>query len=381
MIATRKLVAAIKVLMSIVLSPFLWFLYFISTFIPRNEKTIVFGTHLKMPSGNIYAFFKHCCESDKMSNYNKIWIAKNKNELLFLKSKNLPVEYKYSINGVFNCLKSRYYCYSSYPSDISFSLSGCAKMINLWHGTPLKKIERDIEVGTYSIRYKYDYLFKLIQPWAFIRPDKLIASSEYEIDCFKTAFDVKETCFVKTFPPRLLDLVNEPHKQGITRQILYAPTFRDSGKSISTFLEWDKLNKFCLDNKIVFLIKTHPSDNTLRNEFNYSNIKIIDNHKNIYDLLSDVDLIVTDYSSIFFDAIYLKENFIFYWPDFDDYQCECRGFYCDPSKVFFSQSALNFNELLKLIVTKNDKKIFGVNKYMAFPMDNDYPVNFFLENV
>jgi len=65
------------------------------------------------------------------------------------------------------------------------------------------------------------------------------------------------------------------------------------------------------------------------------------------------DMLITDYSSVFFDYASLKRPMIFYMYDFDDYKDEIRGFYIDieelPGKI-----TKNENDLIKAIKEVED---------------------------
>ena len=116
---------------------------------------------------------------------------------------------KYSLEGIYYSLKAGSYVYSGFPSDISYWLSGGAKYINVWHGTPVKKIERDVSTGYYSIRNRYAWLYNLAAPYYLSKPAALLASSPYEEKCFRTAFGVNDHSLVRAFPPRLEELLHQ----------------------------------------------------------------------------------------------------------------------------------------------------------------------------
>ena len=49
----------------------------------------------------------------------------------------------------------------------------------------------------------------------------------------------------------------------------------------------------------------------------------------IYDVLAFVDVLITDYSSIYFDYLLLNRPIVFYVPDLERYK-ETRGFLLEP---------------------------------------------------
>ncbi|MCP1647231.1 CDP-glycerol glycerophosphotransferase family protein [Pseudomonas nitroreducens] len=360
-----------------ILSP----VYFLSGLVSRDPKKIVFGCHLKHPAGNIFSFYKHCLEAN--DGKKMLWIAANEETYQKLKEENLPTLRKNSIHGIHACLTAQFFCYSSYISDINFTLSRNAKPINLWHGTPLKKIEADIKTGIYSIRYKHPKTFTLIQPWIFVRPYKVLVSSDYESNCFKTAFKITDTQLYRSFPPRLIGLTPKTKQDENNKKILLAPTFRDgSNTKYENLVNLEKINNYCRKNKITITIKAHPSDKSFDNLNleNLSNINISDKLTNIYTLLPKADLVITDYSSIFFDCHYLSIPFILHWPDLEFYTKNCREFYFSPETDLFESITNNDDDLIKKISesfkTHNTSKL---NFFKQYELAEDYPLGIFRE--
>ena len=77
----------------------------------------------------------------------KIFISDNKVLVDEIVGQGYQAYTKLSPKGIWYSLRSGAYIYSGFPSDINFWLSSGAKYINVWHGTPIKKIERDVTTG------------------------------------------------------------------------------------------------------------------------------------------------------------------------------------------------------------------------------------------
>ena len=58
-------------------------------------------------------------------------------------------------------------------------------------------------------------------------------------------------------------------------------------------------------------------------------MKICEERMLPYDFLNVVDVLITDYSSIYFDYLLLNRPIIFHMPDLEEYQKK-RGFILDP---------------------------------------------------
>ncbi|WXL27258.1 CDP-glycerol glycerophosphotransferase family protein [Ectopseudomonas mendocina] len=344
----RTFSAISKLFYSVVLVLLLYPIFIVSGFFIRNRKKVVFGCHLSKPAGNIFYYYKHCIEQNS-GQYQLVWVASNKESYDFIASKGYPVVYKYSFAGIFWCLTAGYYCYSSYVSDISYFLSKGVRGVNVWHGTPLKKIEFDIDTGIYSLRYKYKWIFKIIQPWIYFRPYKVFVSSRYEEKCFKTAFCISADEMYKTYPPRLMDFERVSMADGY-KHILIAPTFRDGAVlEYERLVDFVRLNEFARDNDVVFHVKAHPSDVSLMSlDFSkFDNIHQVDRLVDVYSVVQMMDAVITDYSSIFFDCGYVGVPFFLHCPDVDFYNSNCRGFYFDAKNTLSSVYSEDLDNLLE----------------------------------
>lgn len=140
--------------------------------------------------------------------------------------------------------------------------------------------------------------------------------------------------------------------------ILYAPTFRGKGIKSAYFnniLDLDKLvNK--IDNEYIILFKNHPF---VKQKTKFKSKRIIDisNEDNIDYILPFTNLIITDYSSIIFDAALLLKPVIFYVPDLEEYKVN-RGFYYEFEEYNFGQITYTIDELvcaIKNIKIDNEK--------------------------
>ena len=68
----------------------------------------------------------------------------------------------------------------------------------------------------------------------------------------------------------------------------------------------------------------------MQTENKYSNIIVIDKYEDVYDSLKDTDILVSDYSSMVFEALYLSKPVVLFCPDYETYKKNSREFYIDP---------------------------------------------------
>ena len=130
------------------------------------------------------------------------------------------------------------------------------------------------------------------------------------------------------------------------KTILYAPTFRDTNRfNRKTPIEWGQLNNLLKENNTTFLIKLHRHDYSIVIKENYSNIRVLDNESDMYPLFAKVDLLITDYSSIFFDFLLTNKPVLFYPYDKETYLTQDRSMYDDYDSVTPGYKVYTFKEL------------------------------------
>ena len=127
-------------------------------------------------------------------------------------------------------------------------------------------------------------------------------------------------------------LINSNTKQ----QILYMPTWRAGiGKNedititiyykrITSLLSSKELNSFLKNNNIEFVFYLHPAIRNWKHfftPFGNDKIKILNNDDyDLQKLICSANLLITDFSSIYFDFAYLNKPVIYYQFDYEDYR-------------------------------------------------------------
>ncbi len=127
---------------------------------------------------------------------------------------------------------------------------------------------------------------------------------------------------------KLREKVLSAHPEFIGKKLyLYCPTFREEdGKQIefNTKIDWDKLSKN-LDDDEIFIIRRHPIMKYSLIGKEYKNIIDLSNESTLM-LTAASSAIITDYSSVIYDACLMDVPCVFYCPDIEKYE---RGFYLD----------------------------------------------------
>lgn len=233
--------------------------------------------------------------------------------------------------------------------------------IQTWHGTPLKKLVFDLD-NIYSptakdIKSYHELFHKDVVKW-----DYLISSCPFTTDTFKRCFKYDNEILEIGYP-RNHKLYNHndadvkiiKESLGIRDEkkiILYAPTYREHqsygvGKYYyKSELDFSKI--ISNDPDTVILVRYHYMITDIQDEFS-ENVINVSNYPDISDLYLVSDLLITDYSSVFFDYAILNKPFLFYTYDIDLYRDELRGFYFDMYTDFPTKPALTTDDLIKQI--------------------------------
>ncbi len=138
--------------------------------------------------------------------------------------------------------------------------------------------------------------------------------------------------FDKSYGKKMRESIYEkyPRIRG-KKVILFAPTFRGNGQK-SAFYPFEEWMDFALlrrelKDEYVFLFKPHPFTHNVPEEELPEDFYIdCSDYREINDLLFVTDVLITDYSSVIFEASLLNIKTVFYVPDMAEY-VESRDFY------------------------------------------------------
>lgn len=257
--------------------------------------------------------------------------------------------------------------------------------LNTWHGTPLKKMGCDIETNQ-SYTHKEKNIGKTFY----------CAQSEFDRDIWIRFFNTDIKNIIISDLPRNDELVNYSQekvlavkrKLGIPLDkevILYAPTFREydrdskDGCFINPPIDLVKW-KEKLGNKYVVLFRAHYEVAKYLEIKNDGFIYDVTNYASLNELMIVSDLLISDYSSVYFDFSILERPIFCFVYDFELYK-KFRGLYEKPLDSLPSRMNQNEDELLddilnfdadnKIKQTKVFKKEFAPNAGRASEMSID----------
>lgn len=328
-------------------------------------------------SDNAYSIFDYIYKNKNRlkKRYKFIWLIYNDKNIEIIR-KNIKSKYKNiddiylvkknTIKSMFYYLKSKY-IFSTHGVYNSIRLNNKHINVDLWHGMPLKKI------GLLNNK-KNDEIAK---------SNYTIATSDIFVDIMSKAFGIKKENVLLTGQPRndlMFECRNGLLKLNINREnyknvFIWMPTYRnskfgdirsegcvsDSGLPVLSKEDLKGLSEFMDKTSNFMIIKLHSMDKTDINSFGkYKNIKVINNdillkcNIDLYNLLNEVDVLLTDYSSIYFDFLLLDKPIGFLFNDSEEYETE-RGFLFEPLEDWMPGEKIgNIDQLKKFILNCNN---------------------------
>ncbi|WP_144554149.1 CDP-glycerol glycerophosphotransferase family protein [Bacillus sp. X1(2014)] len=295
-----------------------------------------------------YAIFKYLLHHPGYKHFKHIWSINSSNEL-----ETVIADYKGLKNVKFvkrnskeylKCLATSKFLINNSTFQSFFIPKNDQVYINTWHGTPLKSMGFDIPGNPAHSQ-------NVVRN--FLSADYLLSPNDHTTNMFLDSYKLNGVYngeIIQEGYPRI-DLTyhtdSEVFKSLLTKlgltidktkqTILYAPTWK------GTHVSKAKNDMFQIISEMSYLrnqvgeeynlyIKVHPFLYDQARKFDEIKDILIPDFVDTNELLSLVDILVTDYSSIFFDFLVTNKPILFYIWDYDDYREE-RGMYLSDDEL------------------------------------------------
>ncbi|MGW6024830.1 bifunctional glycosyltransferase/CDP-glycerol:glycerophosphate glycerophosphotransferase [Streptomyces sp. NPDC055099] len=211
-------------------------------------------------------------------------------------------------------------------------------VVQTWHGTPLKRIGRDLAGHASADRAYMATLPGRADQWSL-----LVSPNRFSTPLLRGAFGYTGEVLERGYPRN--DLLHAADRAKVAasvrerlgipedrRVVLYAPTWRENqpkqaGRyALDLRLDLDAAER-ALGDDTVLLVRRHylvggtvPGSDFVRD---------VTRHPDVSELLLISDVLVTDYSSLMFDFAQTGRPMLFHTHDLDHYRDTLRGFYFD----------------------------------------------------
>lgn len=319
-----------------------------------DEKLVVFSAY----DGRNYAcspkaVYEYMLGRDEFLDYNFIWLFADPQKHKYLEeNRNTKVISNRGAECEAYLHQAKYWIFNFRAVDYWLPTKEQI-YVQCWHGTPLKRLGYDItnsdnamnSVGEIQSKYRTDAA----------RFKYMVSPCQYVTEKFTSAWNLKETgkqdAILEIGYPRNdflckyteEDIVRVKKNLGIEnvqkKILLYAPTWRDNQHDASKGYVYKNPVDFKylqekLGDEYIILFRAHY---LVANSFDFSMYKDflydVSSYDDINELYIISDMLITDYSSVFFDYAILERPMLFYMYDMEEYRDEMRGFYLDVSEL------------------------------------------------
>ena len=376
----------IKYLLYLLFTP-IWYLQLM---LPRNKNIWIFGAWAgKRYSDNTRAFFTYIVETKP--DIQAIWLSRNNNIVSRLRNEGLRSYNINSLQGIYYSLRAKYVFICFGKRDVNpFFING-AISVDFWHGVPLKKICNDDKFSQITpLKRK---LIKVFFPFVYeFNIDFHISTASIFDPIIKSAFLIEEEQIISSGYPRndiyfktekelpfIAKLKEEYDNPTI---VAYLPTHRGAlVEDVDYFEKYDfkyeKFNTYLNERNHLFIYKNHFVVHNELKTTSSSQDRIIqisnddiDDHLNLF--LKSVDILITDYSGVYFDFLLTERPIIFAAFDLDEYISSNRELYFDYNEIACGPIAKNWDEVLAAIENLNSDDQYKESRHNYNTLFNKY---------
>ena len=274
-----------------------------------------------------------------------------------------------------------------YAGDIMGHYSYGAKRINLWHGVmPIKGVAS--ASNEYKAKKKRHPIYCSVQEFlighskayraVFISRGGwgdcyYLGVTKDESAILKKFFLLPDNHFIITGNPRVCGTVTHTEREDkvisilkkYKKVILYLPTFRDLNSSFDYSHVAEPLQDYLAEEEAIWIQKAHTAASSASyGNKQDGNILYLSSDFDTNIIMSNISVLVTDFSSVAADAMFYRKPIIYYMPDYDEYLSKDRGFVIDPETVMMGPKILEMDELKKQLSVFLNQDFVPNQKYL-----------------
>jgi CDP-glycerol glycerophosphotransferase (TagB/SpsB family) len=305
-------------------------------------------------------FFEYLLEEHK--EINAFWITGSDKTYNYLKDRKMPVIKNSTLRGFYLSAVARYVVFSTSRNDLFYiHPKKGRKIINLWHGMPIKKIVYDYLPHAVENQNLKDKLWgKFVAGFNHNQVDFNFSTSSFFSKILESAFNNKNiyiTGQARTDAFFRWNANEIRKKLGFKLEdkiVTYMPTHRNYGKGAINphiFLNNNKAVNYFADHNYKIVWKFHKNMlQEYKSQKEVSDVFIDLSLHNVdpQELLFVTDVLITDYSSCYIDYLLLNRPVIFYF--YDNYSVDDNELYFEPDSHKVGPVVKNELDLFKAII-------------------------------
>ena len=311
----------------------------------------------------------------------KVFVGYKKDKYEFIKTKlqesglDEAVMVRHESKEYYECLALCKYFFTDFHLSHRYIKRKEQKIVSLWHGTPLKTLGKDCLTETQaSVQRIFLLADYQVYPGTFMK-EKMIdvywLQNLYKGEILNTGY------------PRNSAFFNESKREDIRKElaiagkrvIMYMPTFRgiagvnrnkeQNETLLGFFREIDEL----LTDNDVFFIKLHNYNDAYIDCSEFKHIMKAPERYDNYELQNACDVLVTDYSSVFFDFAVSGRKIILFQYDLEEYLKE-RGVCIDMDELPFPRVTNTEDLVMEINRPKNYNDKEFLKKFANYDNEN-----------
>lgn len=360
---------------------------FINLFIRRDKKVVLCGAWMgsKFADNSRYLFQYLYDQRNKYNLKKVVWVTRSEKTYSVMCELGYEVYMMYSLKSFYYHLKAGVYIICNigfyvvgHNGDTMGHLAGHAVKINTWHGIPLKAGKSTGEnMKNTGIKGYIKYYLRtsrlfcaLFTPGHWDKAYFLSTGKECTRRC--AIFQgISRNRFIESGYPRdcrcIKLLQNEERVLSLIKNnkvILYVPTFREKS-DVPHPLSNNEFAKYIIESGYFWIEKPHSANKyDAQNRIKTNALLYLPSDFDINVILPEISMLITDYSSICFDAIAFDKPVLYYAPDYEYYLMQERGFLCDYIRFVDKNLSVNIEELKVHI-----ERFFNDNNYYNYTLN------------
>lgn len=332
-------------------------------FIPVDKKMVMFiSFHGRGYTDNPKAIYEQMRKDERFKDFTFVWAIKKSN----MKDVHIEGAKIVSYRGIqyfYYLSKAKFWVINVKMPDYIKKKSNQV-YLQTWHGTPLKRLARDIQVNKDATFYRTEMTYEdMVKSYDddVRKYNYMISPNKFCTEVFQSSFGINKERLIETGYPRN-DFITNASKEDVLKIkekyniptdkkiILYAPTWRDNsyvaaGYTFELKADFSKWKEVLGDDYVVVFKPHYNIINKYEGETLDGFLVNIAAEAEINELYVISDILITDYSSVFFDYAVLNRPIYFYMYDFEDYRDQLRGFYLDvhtelPGKIYEEEDGM-----------------------------------------
>ncbi len=317
--------------------------------IPRSADEWVYGCGAGIGDGALALW------NEASAQHPSVWLVGSERERRDAAALGIPTVPAYSVRGFWRTARARVAVVTHGFGDVNrYAIDG-AFIVQLWHGIPLKRIGIDspetVELPAAMRRMPWAGVLRAVLAALYRRTTRRIslipAASHLVRGRLESAFSLSDHRVPVTGEPRV-DVLSRGDAAtrrararqriaeltgdvGASRLVLYAPTWRDGAAdpAIPDADDWARIVRMLAARDAVLLVRSHPlGAGRYAPPGDDRRVRMLGSElvADVTPLLPGLDAMITDYSSLAFDASLAPLPVVFFAPDLDDYVAR-RGMY------------------------------------------------------